>query len=379
MPDSATRQADVIVVGGGVIGLATAWELQRRGRDVLVLEKDGPGAGASQAAGGMLGPIAEAQIEEPELITIGLDSLRRYPAFVAELEKASGRSCGYRTEGTILVAVNRDHQAEQEHLAETFRQRDLKATLITAEQVLEMEPNVSHRVLSGLYIQDDLRVDPRALVDCLVESFRSAGGRLETGRTVREIRASHGKIDAVVTDDGTEYRAGQVLAAAGAWTWRDVKMPVPDPGLRPVKGQLLRLRGEELLRHVVRSPDIYLIPQTGGELLVGATMEEQGFDLAPTAGAALDLLRFGWQVLPGIYELEFVEMSVGPRPAVDDHLPVLGPTEIEGLHLAVAHFRKGILLAPATATYLADWMLSGERPGAMEPFGADRLATEPKP
>jgi len=378
--DNERMQADVTVIGAGVVGLGIAYELQRRGIDVLVLERDTPGCGASQASGGMLGPIAEAQIEEPELITFGLNSLGMYPDFVKELEEIAGATCGFRPEGTLIVAVTRDHRSELQHLEETFRSKGLTATPLTAREVLEREPHLSRRVLSGLFVQEDQRIEPRALVDCLTRAFLKLGGRLETGIKVGKVSDADGTVSTVYAENakGTpcEIDSAEVVVAAGVWSWEEMELPVPDPGLRPVKGQLLRLRGPELLKQVVRSPDIYMIPQLDGDLLVGATMEEMGFDLKASAGGTLDLLRFGWQVLPGIYDMELAEISVGLRPAIDDHLPVLGTTAIEGLYLAVGHFRKGILLTPATSRFMADWIISGKRPSALAPFGIERLESK---
>jgi glycine oxidase len=162
------------------------------------------------------------------------------------------------------------------------------------------------------------------------------------------------------------------VLAAGVWSG-DVKAPLPPLGLRPVKGQLVRLAGPEVLRHVVRSPDVYLVPRRGGELLVGATMEEQGLDALPTAGAVLDLLRESWRILPGLYDLALTELSVGFRPVVRDHRPVIGAAATRGLYVATGHFRNGVLLAPATAHYLAEWIVEGVPPPALVPFGVERL------
>jgi glycine oxidase len=162
------------------------------------------------------------------------------------------------------------------------------------------------------------------------------------------------------------------VLAAGVWSG-DVEAALPPLGLRPVKGQLVRLAGPELLRHVVRSPDAYLVPRRGGELLVGATMEEQGLDALPTAGAVLDLLREAWRILPGVYDLSVTELSVGFRPAVRDHRPVVGAAATHGLYVATGHFRNGVLLAPATAHHLAEWIVEGVPPPALAPFGVERL------
>jgi glycine oxidase len=162
------------------------------------------------------------------------------------------------------------------------------------------------------------------------------------------------------------------VVAAGVWSGA-LEAPLPPLGLRPVKGQLVRLAGPELVRHVVRTPEVYLVPRHGGELLVGATMEEQGLDGLPTAGATLELLREAWRVLPGIYDLAVTELSVGFRPALRDHRPVISAAATQGLFVATGHFRNGVLLAPATAHYLAEWIVAGSRPTALAPFGLERL------
>ncbi len=374
---SGKRKADLAVVGGGVIGLAIGCELLRRGRSVILLEKDRAGAGATQAAGGMLGPIAEAQVEEPEIIRFGLDSLGRYPEFDRRLTELTGIRTGFRAEGTLVVAVNRDHRNELDHLRETFRLKGLSADALNAAQVLEMEPRLSPRVLGGLLIHQDQRVDPRRLSAALEAAFRKLGGELLEGADVRRVESAAGRIAGVWAAIGgrseIQVECSQVVVATGARAWSEMELGIPDPGIRPVKGQLIRVRGEELLSRVVRTPDIYLIPQPEGEMLIGATMDELGYDRTPTAGAAFDLLRYGWQLLPGIYEQEFLEVSVGLRPALDDNMPVIGPSPVDGLWLALGHFRKGILMAPATADYLAEWIVDGKMPEALAPFHPERV------
>jgi glycine oxidase len=194
----------------------------------------------------------------------------------------------------------------------------------------------------------------------------------------RGTRIEHaaGQVEAVsgVAGENVPFhvRSEVVVLAGGVWSG-DIGAPVPELGLRPVKGQLVRLTGPELVRHVVRSPDVYLVPRRGGELLVGATMEEQGLDALPKAGAVLDLLREAWRLLPGIDDLAVAELSVGFRPAVRDHLPVIGGTATRGFYVATGHFRNGVLLAPATAHHLAEWIVSGAAPTALAPFRVERL------
>jgi glycine oxidase len=194
------------------------------------------------------------------------------------------------------------------------------------------------------------------------------------GRATR-IEHARGQVEAVSGVAGEiafRVRCDIAILAAGVWSG-EVEAPRPPLGLRPVKGQVVRLAGRELVRHVVRSPDVYLVPRRGGELLVGATMEEQGLDALPTAGAVLDLLREAWRLLPGVHDLAVTELSVGFRPAVRDHRPVIGGTATGGLYVATGHFRNGVLLAPATAHHLAEWIVGGSAPAALAPFRVERL------
>lgn len=376
---SATgARSDAAIVGGGVIGLAVAWELARRGLRAVVFERDRPGAGATRASAGMLTAVSEAETEEPALVELALESLARYPEFVADVEAASGGSCGYGREPTLWIALHHDQEAELDHLRETLRGRALPVEPVTAEEVARLEPRLSGRVLSGLLVQADHKVRPRALVSCLAGAVERAGGTIRSGTVVEEILVEAGRAVGIAGRTGAgepfEARSDLVVLAAGAWSTTSVRSPLSWLAVRPVKGQLVRLRGERLLARVVRTPEVYLVPGGAGELVVGATVEEQGFDERPTAGAVLDLLRFGWQALPAIWELELAEVSVGFRPALRDHLPVIGPTEVPGLLVATGHYRKGLLLAPATARHIAELVVTGGLPREIEPFRAERAA-----
>ena len=368
-------RSEVVVVGGGVVGLSVAYELARRDRQVLVLDRDDLPGVATRAAAGMLAPTSEADLADATLVALELDSLRRYPDFVAGIERLAGLSCGHRTDGTLWIALDRDQAGDLERLAAMQRAKDLAATWLSTAEVLAREPHLSGRVVAGLLIDGDHQVDPRALGAALRTAIAGLGGRLVTGCRVSRVDDAGGPGLRVSGDaGGAAFRVACDVAvlAAGVWSG-DVDAPLPPLGLRPVKGQLVRLGGPELLRHVVRSPDVYLVPRRGGELLLGATMEEQGLDALPTAGAVLDLLREAWRILPGLYDLAVTELSVGFRPAVRDHRPVIGATATRGLFVATGHFRNGVLLAPATAHYLAEWIVEGTAPAALAPFGVERL------
>jgi len=373
---SAAAAGETAIVGAGAIGLALGFEVARRGGRVRVLERDRAGAGATWAAGGMLAPIAESETEPPQLIALARDSLARYPEFVAAVQRASGRDCRYRCEGTLWVAAGRDDREEMEHLASKLEHKGLPFERLSAEQTLRLEPRLSGRVAGALLLAGDHQVDPRALTPALAQALLASGGTIELGVDVRRVEPSGSGWRLLCEDrDGRriERRAQQVVIAAGAWSGRGLHPAVERLPLRPVKGQLVRLRGAPLLARVVRGADVYLIPRADGELLLGATTEELGFDETPTAGAVLELLRQAWRLLPGIDELEFREVSVGLRSAVDDPLPVIGRAAAGGLFVAFAHYRNGILLAPATAHHLAREILNETEVPELEPFRPRRL------
>jgi glycine oxidase len=370
--------ADVLIVGGGVIGLSIAYELARRDRAVLLVDRQRVAGGATAAAAGMLAAVSEAEEAPSPLVALGRESLRRYPEFVRDVEQRSGSCCGYRGEGTLWVALDRDEEAELGHLRESLAHRGLAVRPLSARELLALEPHLTSRVLGGLRVEGDHQVDPRALCRALACALQKLGGRILEGHTVDAIEHEGRRVAAVSGRDpaGRPFRIGArtVVLAAGAWSEPSLSGAGPALGVRPVKGQLLRLRGQPLLRHVVRTPHAYLVPRVDGELLVGATVEEQGFDLTPTAGAVMDLLRQAWRMLPAVYELELSEVSVGLRAAVPDQLPVIGPArDVEGLVLAVGHYRNGVLLAPATAQHVAEWLCNGTMTPALEPFLPARL------
>ena len=376
MNEQMPHRAEVVVVGAGAIGLAIAFELVRRDMSVLVLERDRVGAGATGVSAGMLAPVSEAKAEEPEIVELALESHRRYPEFVEAVEAASGLSCGFRREGTLVVALGRDDEEELEHLREAQQSRGLRSIPLTADEVFEREPHLSGWVTGGLLAAEDYQADPRLLVEALAAAIRNGGGRIEEGARVDALEAEGGRLRRVSgRQGGREFvvDCDAAVVAAGAWSGTTIESPVSDYGIRPVKGQIARLRGPRLVRHVLRTPDVYLVGRGDGELVVGATMEELGFDPTPTAGAVMDLLRKAWHVLPGIYDCEFAEFDVGFRPASRDHLPLMGETDVEGVFVATGHYRHGILLTPATALLMADLIAEGRESSLLAPFGPRRL------
>ena len=367
---------DALVIGAGVIGLSVAFELARRGRSVQVIDSRMSWEGrSSTVAAGMLGPASEAEIADPAVLELQLDSLRRYPEFAAELEAASGQPCGYRTDGTLWPARHRDDELQLEHLRQVQRDRGLEAEWLTAAEARKLEPALAPRVIGGLLVPGDHQVDPRRLLAALQRTAQSARCSLHWETRIRRYDEIADGFH--VWYEGASimnFRARNIIIATGAWTDQLKQPALPPIGMRPVKGQLLRLRGEPLAARVLRTPDVYIVPRADGELVIGATEEEQGWDDRPTAGGALDQLRYAWEVLPGIYDLELREINVGFRPAVGDHMPVIGRSGHERIIYATGHYRHGILLAPATAWHVANLIEGGDAPDLLRPFAPQRLA-----
>ena len=362
---------DIVVIGGGVIGLACAYELLHQNRRVVVLERERAGSGAGAVAAGMLSLVSEVETESPEFVDLALESCALYPEWIRRIEADAGLVCGYREEGSLLLALHRDHELELERLMGTQRRLGLQSEPVSRAQVLEKEPYVSPRVIGGLFVPGDRQVNPRRLTQALAAAISARGGEIIEGQPASPLIEAG--VAAGASTPEVEVRATVVVIAGGAWSgevWPDAAGSLP---MRPVKGQILRLRGPRLIDHVLRTPDVYLVPREDGELVVGATMEEQGFDTTITTWAVMDLLRDAWRILPGVSELELAETSVGFRPALRDHLPAIGATAVEGLFVATGHYRHGVLLSAVTAKLLAGSLAGKRVPPAFDP---KRLLTQ---
>jgi len=365
----------VLVAGGGVIGLAVAWQAALRGLSVRVLD-DSPGTGSTYAAAGMLAPVTEVAYGEERLLALARASLERYPSFVAELEQASGAAVGLRTAGTLLLGFDEDDLRAIDELHGFQRELGLDAERLTPSACRRREPGLSPRIRGGLHVPGDHSVDPRALHAALLVAAGRAGVEVVPAR-VAELLVDGGRVAGVHLEDGNALSADTVVLALGARSGRLPGVPEGAVPVRPVKGQILRLRGEPVLegtvRALVRGRPVYLVPYGPDGLVVGATMEEQGFDQRVTAGAVLDLLRDGAEVVPGLTELELVETLTRFRPGTPDNAPLLGPCPLPGLVLATGHHRNGVLLTPVTADAIAELLAEGALPEVAAPFTAARF------
>jgi glycine oxidase len=377
---SIDHRPDVVVVGAGVVGLAVAHRAAARGLRPLVLDRDAPGGGATHVAAGMLAPVSEAAFGEHALLELNLASAARYPEWVEELRAAGGEDPGYRRCGTLLVARDRDQAEALERELAFRREHDLPVKRLRASQARALEPALAPTLRMALEAPDDHAVDPRALAGALERALGAHGGEIRTGAEVAGLRVEGDRVTGVWLRDGSTISAGAVAVAAGAWTGELPGLPdearVP---VRPVKGQLLRLRdpaGPGLLERAVRTEECYLVPRGDGRYVVGATVEERGFDRQVTAGAIHDLLREAVTVVPGLGELEVEEALAGLRPGTPDNAPAIGPGALAGLHWATGHYRHGILLAPITADLVVAGLLDEELDAIGAPFSPARFATE---
>jgi len=365
---------DVVVAGGGLIGLGVAWRAARRGLSVAVVD-DAPGTGASAAAAGMLAPVTEAGYREEALLRLGLASLERWPAFAAELERDSGLPVGLRTAGTLVVGFDDDDMRELEALHDFQQQLGLSAERLLPRAVRRREPSLTPRVRGGLLVTGDHSVDGRAVHGALLAAAAAAGAELVRDRA-DGLLVEDGRAAGLRLAGGGTVRAGSVVVALGAHSGRLAGGP-PVP-VRPVKGQILRMAGaagllDGTVRALVRGRHVYLVPYGGNGLIVGATTEDRGFDGTVTAGAVHDLLHDAIDVVPGVSELELAETMARWRPGTPDNAPLLGPASLPGLVLATGHHRNGVLLTPVTADAIADLLVSGSLPEVAAPFTVDRF------
>lgn len=367
---------DAIIIGAGIIGISLAIELHKRGLKVLVIEKGEPGREASWAAGGML---ADFPLEMPAALReLAMASARMYPEFVRELEDESGVRIDLRSVGTLLfgrveMGLCPGLAGQSPAATEAYA---LPKSLAEMEPALDA-PKLQARKLKGIYLKER-SVDPRHLISAaLAAARRHRAINFSSGDDVVAVEIADGKAAGVRTSK-TQFAAGMVVNCAGAWAGqigpsaaaspsgdgRDARLSTCVIPTRPVKGQMLCvvMPQHELIRHVIRTPDVYLIPRSDGRMLIGATQEEAGFDKHTVPETIQRLHQAALDVVPKLADARMLEAWAGLRPGTPDALPILGATSTPGYFVATGHFRDGILLAPATARVMGQ-VIAGEKPG----------------
>jgi glycine oxidase len=333
---------DAIIIGAGIIGLSLAIELRKRGMRVLVVEKGEPGREASWAAGGML---VDSPVEtRPELRELAVASARMYPEFVHELEDESGLKIDFRNVGTIVLERVEEHSSSAIALHRPLAELEPE---LSADCTLRFHPS---------FLNENC-VDPRDLTLAAIAAARHRGVDFSSGDQVLGINLSNGKACGVRTNK-TQFAGGVVVNCAGAWAGMIEPIPLPT---RPVKGQMLcvAMPHKEMMRHVVRAPEVYLIPRSDGRMLIGTTVEEAGFDKRTVPETIQKLRSAAIALVPKLAEARILEAWAGLRPGTPDGLPILGETAMPGYFVATGHYRDGILLAPVTARVMGR-VISGE-------------------
>ncbi len=368
----STDLTPIAIIGGGVIGLSIARRLALSGAKVRLFERGRCGSGASAAAAGMLAAGTEAEPGEQALVALGLRSQTLWPDFADALGRESGIDVDLREQGTLTVALTRDDVGRLEQAMRIRRSAGVETIWLDRRALRSREPLLAPGVQGALYCPGDHQVDNRRVTEALIAACRQAGVDIVEETPIDELMVERGRLVGL-RSESTVHRCDVAVVACGAWSAQRL---LPDLPVRPVKGQSLALAmdaARPLLQHVVWGPSIYLAPKSDGRLILGATVEEAGFDDRLTAGGMLSVLEAAWRLLPAIEELPILDSWAGFRPGSRDDAPLLGPVGPDGLVVATGHHRNGFLLAPVTAELIADYILSGRRDAMLDEFSADRF------
>ena len=377
-PNGHKRPLDAVVVGAGAIGLSCAWRAAQCGMRVRVLERSEPGSGASGVAAGMLAPVGEATWGEEDLLDAALASHRLWPEFAAELSEAGEADSSLVRSGALHVALDADEAGELRRRFDLMRSLELDAEWLSGRECRKLEPGLGPAVYAGVHAPHEYGVDPKAVVAALRRACSNEGVEIVTGEPAAGALWDGDALRGVVTADGAKHPARATVLAAGAWSGSVPWLPGNAlPPVRPVKGQILTLRGspaQPAAERIVVSERVYLVPRADGRLIAGATVEEMGFDTKVTAGGVFELLREAYRALPDVAEMELEQVVAGLRPGTPDNAPLVGRGAVGGLILATGHFRNGILLAPLSADGVVSVLKDEPIPHALRVADPGRFA-----
>jgi glycine oxidase len=349
------KNHDVIIVGSGIIGGAIAFELAQRGVRVLLLDRQRAGEEASWAAAGMLTPSPETP-DALAIVPLAKASLALYSDFVAAVEAASGMETGYRRDGSLVAFFAENAERELSTFLAVNHGVGLAAEAIRAEDARAMEPALNPAARAAAWLPEEGTVDNRALTRAVLAAALASGAVLRENAAVQSLVMQPNRCAGVVAN-GDAICAETVVIAAGSFS-SQIEGAAPYAPAHPVRGQMLALRGESVkLGHVIRSEHGYLVPRPDGRILAGSTLENAGFEKAVTPAGLQKILAAAVEIAPVLSSAAIIETWSGLRPGTPDHLPILGPTDIEGLVVATGHYRNGILLAPITAKLIREWIL----------------------
>jgi glycine oxidase len=345
---------DVAIAGGGLIGGTIAFELARAGLHVALFDRQQPGEGSSWAAAGILSPAPE-NAGMISTVPLGRASLQLYPEFVAAVEEISGQTVGYRARGTLEALFSADAQEQLSTIIALHHGLGLKAEPVSAEDAREMEPALSSELEAAVFRPDEASVDNRALTKVVLTAAERSGVKTFAASSVQSIVTDGGRCAGLLVD-GEKVQSRWAVIAAGCCS-AEIEGAAHYAPVRPAKGQMIALRAEGFsIERVLWSDHVYLVPRNDGRILAGATVEYVGFEKKVTLGGLQKILTAALQLAPALADAQVAETWAGLRPDAPDHLPIIGPTDLDGLLIATGHFRSGILLAPITAQLIREWI-----------------------
>jgi glycine oxidase len=345
---------DVVVAGGGVIGAAIALELACAGMKVGVFDAQQPGREASWASAGMISPVPENATMAP-LLPISIASVQRYPEFIARVEELSGRKVGYRKEGALDVFLDDEKQKQITEIVEEYRGAGLRAEALSGQQACELEPALTAEIRAAVHRPDEASLDNRLFTEATLEAARRKGVEIVAGNGAKGL-LSNGRVCKGLQLQTGSVEARWTIVAAGCFS-AGIEGTAKYAPVKPAKGQMVALRCEAVqLRRDLWNEHTYLVPRTDGRIIAGATIEYEGFDRSVTAAGMNKILAGAISLVPGLRKARIEETWAGLRPDSPDHLPILGPTDQQGLLIATGHFRSGILLTPITAHLIREWI-----------------------
>jgi glycine oxidase len=347
---------DVAIAGGGLIGATIAFELARAGLQVALFDRHEPGEGSSWAAAGILSPAPE-NAGMISIVPLGRASLQLYPQFVAIVEEISGQSAGYRARGTLEALFSADAQEKLSTIIALHHGLGLRAEPVRAEDAREMEPALSSELEAAVFRPDEACVDNRALTKAVLTAAERSGVKTFARSSVQSVAQAGRRCDGLVVDGEKVQSRWTVIAAGCCCT--EIEGAAQYAPVRPAKGQMIALRAEDLsIERVLWSDHVYLVPRNDGRILAGATVEYVGFEKKVTAGGVQKIISAALQLAPALADAQIEDTWAGLRPDAPDHLPIIGPTDLDGLLIATGHFRSGILLAPITAQLIREWVIT---------------------
>ena len=348
------KNFDAVIAGGGLIGASIALELAEAGLKVGLFDAREPGREASWASGGMISPAPENPGMIP-FVPMSLASVALYPEFIRKVEELSGINVGYQKNGALDVILDGNVQEELSTVIALQHGVGLKAQALSAEQARQMEPSLTEEMQAAIFREDEASLDTRAFVDATLKAAAKKGVEISAGNGAKALWKSGGRCKGLTLENG-QVEAKWTVIAAGCFSAR-IEGAAPYAPVFPAKGQMLALRCESVeLKRILWLEHKYLVPRKDGRIVAGSTIERTGFDHDVTAGGVQLILREVMKMVPALENARIEETWAGLRPDSPDHLPIIGPTDVDGLLIATGHFRSGVLLAPVTARMIREWV-----------------------